>query len=304
MKKVILITGASSGIGYFTAIELARHGHTVYASMRSLKSKNGKVADKFVELSIKENLDIIPIELDVTDDNSVKTCIDEITNQAKSIDVLIHNAGHMSFGPAESFSLDQFNLLFETNVFGTQRVNKEVLPIMRSKRSGLLIWISSSSVRGGTPPLLGPYFSAKAAMDSLAVTYATELTQWGVETSIVVPGAYLNGTSHFQNAMQPSNLDCKNEYILGPLNNLDEKIKSGLEARTDKNADPSDISKEIVRIVELEKGERPFRVHIDPCDDGCEVVSHVADRVRSQFLKEIGLEKYLNTTIEGSKNEL
>jgi NAD(P)-dependent dehydrogenase (short-subunit alcohol dehydrogenase family) len=69
---------------------------------------------------------------------------------------------------------------------------------------GLVVWVSSSSTRGGTPPYLAPYFAAKAAMDSLAVSYASELARWGIETSIIVPGAFTSGTNHFKNAGSPN----------------------------------------------------------------------------------------------------
>src|SRR5260370_24441348 len=103
------------------------------------------------------------------------------------IDVIIHNAGHMVFGPAEAFTPEQLAQLYDVNVLGTQRVNRAALPQLRKQAKGLLVWVSSSSTRGGTPPYLGPYFAAKAAMDALAVSYAGELARWGVETAIVVP---------------------------------------------------------------------------------------------------------------------
>jgi NAD(P)-dependent dehydrogenase (short-subunit alcohol dehydrogenase family) len=110
----------------------------------------------------------------------------------------------MAFGPAEAFTPEQFAQLYDVNVLGTQRVNRAALPQLRKQGRGLVIWVSSSSTRGGTPPYLAPYFAAKAAMDSLAVSYAGELARWGVETTIVVPGAFTKGTSHFAKAGSPA----------------------------------------------------------------------------------------------------
>jgi NAD(P)-dependent dehydrogenase (short-subunit alcohol dehydrogenase family) len=104
------------------------------------------------------------------------------------IDVVVHNAGHMDFGPAEAFTPEQLAELYDINVLSTQRMNRAALPYMRKQRSGLLVWVSSSSVAGGTPPYLSPYFAAKAGMDAIAVSYARELALWGIETSIVVRG--------------------------------------------------------------------------------------------------------------------
>jgi NAD(P)-dependent dehydrogenase (short-subunit alcohol dehydrogenase family) len=81
-------------------------------------------------------------------------------------------------------------------VLSTQRVNRAALPQLRKQRNGLVVWISSSSAAGGTPPYLAPYFAAKAGMDALAVIYARELSRWGIETSIIVPGAFTGGTNH------------------------------------------------------------------------------------------------------------
>src|SRR6476659_10604515 len=90
----------------------------------------------------------------------------------------MHNAGHMSFGPAEAFTPEQLAELYDVNVLSTQRVNRAALPQLRKQGRGLLVWVSSSSSAGGTPPYLAPYFAAKAGMDAMAVVYARELTRW------------------------------------------------------------------------------------------------------------------------------
>jgi NAD(P)-dependent dehydrogenase (short-subunit alcohol dehydrogenase family) len=94
--------------------------------------------------------------------------------------------------------------VFDANVLGAQHVNRAVLSHIRTRRSGLLLWISSITVRGGFPPFLGPYAAAKAAMDSIAVTQAYELARFGIETSIMVPGAFTHGTDYFPNAGKPA----------------------------------------------------------------------------------------------------
>lgn len=105
--------------------------------------------------------------------------------------------GTCPLAPPNAFTPEQFAQLYDINVLSTQRVNRAALPQLRKQGRGLVLWVSSSSARGGTPPYLAPYFAAKAAMDSLAVSYASELTRWGVETSIIVPGAFTKGTNHF-----------------------------------------------------------------------------------------------------------
>ena len=128
----------------------------------------------------QHGVDLRTVELDVSSTDSVERGVAAVLAEAKQIGVVIHNAGHMSLGPAEAFTPEQFAELYDVNVLSTQRVNRAVLPHMRARRHGLVMWVSSSSTRGGTPPFLSPYFAAKAAMDSLAVSYASELTRWGI----------------------------------------------------------------------------------------------------------------------------
>jgi NAD(P)-dependent dehydrogenase (short-subunit alcohol dehydrogenase family) len=188
MKNVILITGASSGFGAMMARALADAGHVVYASMRDVAGRNRAQAAATVQYATEREVALFPLELDVTKEASSERAVAEVLAKEGRLDVLIHNAGHMVFGPAEAFTAEQLAELYDVNVLGTQRLNRAALPLLRKQRQGLLVWISSSSVRGGTPPYLAPYFAAKAAMDSLAVSYAGELARWGIETTIVVPG--------------------------------------------------------------------------------------------------------------------
>jgi NAD(P)-dependent dehydrogenase (short-subunit alcohol dehydrogenase family) len=203
-KKVIVITGASSGFGRLSANALARAGHTVYASMRETQGRNApQVAD--VEKYARENrVDLRAIELDVGFQESVDAGIARIIAEQARLDVVVHNAGHMMFGPAEAFTPEQLAELYDVNVLSAQRVNRAALPQLRRQRQGLLVWVSSSSSAGGTPPYLSPYFAAKAGMDSLAVQYARELSRWGIETSILVPGAFTGGTNHFAHSGRPA----------------------------------------------------------------------------------------------------
>lgn len=187
MRKRILVTGASSGFGRLAAQALAAAGHTVYASMRDTAGRNAGVVHEMADLAGKQQLALHTVELDVQSQASADAAVASIVAQAGGLDVVVHNAGHMVFGPAEAFTAEQLAQVYDINVLGTQRVNRAALPHLRAQQQGLLVWVSSSSSAGGTPPYLGPYFAAKAAMDALAVQYARELARWGVETSIIVP---------------------------------------------------------------------------------------------------------------------
>jgi NAD(P)-dependent dehydrogenase (short-subunit alcohol dehydrogenase family) len=294
MKQVIVITGASSGFGALAARALARSGHIVYAGMRGTESRNALQVENARRYATEHNVDLRTVELDVQSDRSVVAAIDSIVGDCGRLDVVIHNAGHMSFGPAEAFTPEQFAELYDINVLSTQRVNRAALPQLRKQGRGLVLWVSSSSARGGTPPYLSPYFAAKAAMDSLAVSYAGELARWGIETSIIVPGAFTKGTNHFAHSGSPADALRVAEYANGPTADIPETAMKGLAALEPADADVSAVADAIVNVVNMPFGRRPFRVHIDPSQDGAEIVNGIADRVRAEMLRRIGLEDLLH----------
>jgi NAD(P)-dependent dehydrogenase (short-subunit alcohol dehydrogenase family) len=285
-KKIILVTGSSSGFGRLTTEALGRAGNTVYASMRDVAGRNAKNA---AELSAIAGSDIRPIELDVQSEPSVNAAVEKIIAESGRIDVIVHNAGHMMFGPAEAFTPEQFAQQYDVNVLGTQRVNRAVLPHMRARREGLLVWVSSSSSAGGTPPYLSPYFAAKAGMDSLAVLYARELARWGIETTIVVPGAFTKGTNHFANSGRPADEARVAEYEAGPYAGFGEKVQEAFAAIVPDDADPAPVAEMIAEVVDTPFGERPLRVHYDPTHDGAEVGFAVLDRLRAEMLHRVDL---------------
>jgi NAD(P)-dependent dehydrogenase (short-subunit alcohol dehydrogenase family) len=296
-KQIIVITGASSGFGALTARALAKAGHTVYASMRETEGRNASQVTAAASFSAENKVDLKTVELDVASDKSVEAGIAKVIEQQGRIDVIIHNAGHMSFGPAEAFTPEQFAELFDINVLSTQRVNRAALPYLRKQGKGLVVWVSSSSTRGGTPPYLSPYFAAKAAMDSLAVSYASELTRWGIETSIIVPGAFTKGTNHFAHSGSPADRARAAEYDQGPYAGVPDQALKGLAALEPVDADAASVAVAIVDVIGLPFGKRPFRVHIDPSEDGAEIVNGVADRVRAEMFRRIGLEDLLKPRI-------
>ncbi|MET1028030.1 MAG: SDR family oxidoreductase [Dongiaceae bacterium] len=299
MKQVIVITGASSGFGALTARALAEAGHTVYATMRNTATGNAsKVAD-VSRYAAEHGVDLRAIELDVASDASVEAGIAQVIAETGRLDVVIHNAGHMSFGPAEAFTPEQFAELYDVNVLSSQRVNRAALPQLRKQQRGLVVWVSSSSARGGTPPYIAPYFAAKAAMDSLAVSYAGELARWGIETAIIVPGAFTKGTNHFAHAMAPADHGRMSDYDGGPYAGLAERSLKGLASLEPADADAGAVAEAIVKVVDMPFGKRPFRIHIDPSQDGCEIVNGVADRVRAELLRRIGLEDLLSAHVLG-----
>ncbi|WP_406193997.1 MULTISPECIES: SDR family oxidoreductase [unclassified Streptomyces] len=298
MPYVVLVTGASSGFGALTARALADAGHTVYAGMRQTTGRNAPAVADAQTYADRHGVALRAVELDVSAQESVDAAVAQVTAEAGRIDVVVHNAGHMVLGPTEAFTPEQIAEIYDTNVLSTQRVNRAVLPQMRDRRDGLLLWVGSSSTYGGTPPYLGPYFGAKAAMDHLAKSYAVELSRFGIDTSIVVPGSFTSGTNHFAHAMHPEDTETAQAYDTLYAGLMDD-VGKALAALAPADADVMEVARAIVRIVGTPKGERPFRVTIDPADDGSERVSDVADGVRADFYERIGMTDLLTPRTAG-----
>jgi NAD(P)-dependent dehydrogenase (short-subunit alcohol dehydrogenase family) len=297
MRKVIVVTGAASAIGRSTCKELARAGHTVYVSIRETKVRNAHRVEDIEAFARQHDLDMRTIELDASSQDSVNSAIETIISENGRLDVVVHNAGQIVYGPTEAFTPEQLAELYDTNVLSAQRVNRAALPQLRMQGQGLLIWISSSSARG--MPFLGAYASSRAGMDALALSYAGELARWGIETTIVVPGAL--GPSHYFRSGRPRDTARVEEYADGPTVDIGEIALKGLAALAPRDPDPEGIANGIVKIVDTPFGERPLRIHFDPDHDGAAVVDEVADRARAELLRRIGMEDILKPAVIGSR---
>ena len=277
MSKVILIIGASSGFGRLTAEALALSGHTVYASMRDTKGRNAVQAKKIAAFSHKHDVNLRAIELDVLSQTSVDRAVAKILAATGRIDVLIHDAGHRGFGPTVTFTPQQLSEPYEAYVLGTQRVNRAVLPLMCWQKQGLMIWISSGNSAGDVPPHLESCFAAKAGMDAMAVLYARELSQWGIETSIIVP------------ADEERVGECK----AGPYARFGEQgQKNAFATILPPDAGALPVADAIVDVVDMPFGERPFWVHIDPTEDEANLGFTLRNRPRSEILRRVGLSDF------------
>lgn len=294
-KQIVLVTGAGSGIGKLTALSLAEAGHVVYASMRDIAGRNNARAAELRALAAQKKLQLHPLELDVLSQESADAAAATIVREQGHLDVVMQNAGHLVVGPTEAFTPQEIAKVFDTNVLGAQRVNRAVLPYLRAQESGLMLWISSTTTKGGFPPFMGPYGAAKAAMDSLAVTLAYEIARFGIETSIVVPGAFTKGTDHFPSAGRPADAAIAAAYAR--YDGLMDQIGARLSALMPDDADPQAVADEIVRIVGMPVGTRPMRSVVDFVGDGAAEVFEVSERVRIEFAKRIGMADLLEAKV-------
>jgi NAD(P)-dependent dehydrogenase (short-subunit alcohol dehydrogenase family) len=251
--------------------------------------RNRPRVEQTKQFSIDNYVDLRTIDFDVASQQSADEAVRTIVQRDGRLDVIVHNAGHMVFGAAEAFTPEQLAQVFDTNVLSTQRVIRAALPQLCKQRNGLILRDGSTSTRGGTPPYLSPYFAAKAEMEALAVSYAAELNRWGIETSIIVPCTFTSGTNRFAHSGAPADKARQADDDNGPYAHLGEDIMKGLAATAPADADVADVARAIVKVVDMPFGKRPFRVHVDPAQDGAEIVNGVADRVRAEMYHKIGL---------------
>jgi NAD(P)-dependent dehydrogenase (short-subunit alcohol dehydrogenase family) len=238
-QKVILITGCSSGFGLLTAVRLAAQGHFVWATMRDL-SKKQSLEDALV---IHQAQAFIR-ELDVTKPESIKNVVEEIHKTHAHIDVLINNAGYGIAGFFEDLTDEEIRAQMETNFFGVQNVCREVIPLMRQRRQGKIINISSIAGQVASP-CLGAYNTSKWALEAFSESLCFELGLFGISVSLVEPGSY--PTKIFtDNARYAKNLDNPQS----PYYHFSQRLKNIAQKYTRKiNRDPDVVARLIVSIV-------------------------------------------------------
>jgi NAD(P)-dependent dehydrogenase (short-subunit alcohol dehydrogenase family) len=258
-RNVALVTGSSSGIGYETALLLARSGFHTYASMRNIeKGKN------ITEIANAEKLPLQIVQLDVNDDISVREAIEKIESEKDRIDVLVNNAGYGLFGSLEDLSIDEIKALFETNYFGVIRVTQKVLPIMRRQNfgsgvgGGTIVNVSSVGGRMGVP-VLSAYQSTKFALEGLSESMSYELEQFGIRVVIVEPG-FIRTNIMNSSKLAKKALDPKSPYFL-----LMQKVESHFKSMMDhaSSSPPEDVAKVILQAITSESPQLRYTVGND-----------------------------------------
>jgi NAD(P)-dependent dehydrogenase (short-subunit alcohol dehydrogenase family) len=242
-KAVAVVTGSSSGIGYETSLLLAKNGFFTYATMRTPDKSN-----KINKSKQNKKLPLEILRLDVTDDKSVKEAIENIADERGRIDVLVNNAGYALVGPVEELSVQEFRKQFETNVFGVIRVIKEVLPIMRKQRHGIIVNISSVAGRIGFP-LTSAYVSSKFALEGLSESMAYEVEQFGIKVILIEPGVIkTNFDSNLKIGKGVSSIATTNGHD-SPYAEITEKRIAGFKPRFQNGSPPIEVAKVILRAI-------------------------------------------------------
>ncbi|SDG77771.1 SDR family oxidoreductase [Psychroflexus sediminis] len=283
--KSIVITGCSTGFGFDAAKHLAEQGHKVYASMRNTSTKNAEAAKELSDFAKSKNLPLSVVDLDVTSDQSV----DEAMKHIEDCDVLINNAGRGFGGPVEAFTSEECMAQLDLNVIGNLRMLKAVLPMMRAKRSGLVIQLSSIAGRLAVPGF-GIYHASKWAVEGMSESLRYELGPLGIDVAIVQPGPF--STNFFHGVISPE--DTKTAEAYEHVSSfLDIFWNQSLAAFEDSGAptDPALVVKKFEELINLPAGQRPLRNSVG-LDFGAQSMNDVTEPVRLEMLKGFSITEF------------
>ncbi len=220
-QRVALVTGSSSGIGHEIALVLARNGYFTFATMRDLQKKS-----KLESIKDEESLPLEFVQLDVTNEESVRIAVQTIQDDKDRIDVLVNNAGYGLTGALEDLSIDEIKTQFETNFYGLIRTTQAVLPIMRKQRSGIIVNISSGAGRFGYP-MGSAYVSTKFAIEGLSESLSFEVEPFGIKVILIEPGMIRTNFSS-ASVLAKKSLDPNSPYV-PIMKNMEKGIKQLLE---------------------------------------------------------------------------
>ena len=289
----VLVTGAGTGMGALASLSLAGAGHTVYASMREPGGRNADKAQHLEDEAIGATGSLSVVELDVQSEDSATAAVKQVVSEVGGIDVVVHNAAHLLVGPVEAFTAEEVLHALDVNAVGALRVNRAVLPVMRGQESGLLLWVGSGTTRA-IPPFLGPYTAAKAAFDAFADSVAWDVAVYGIETTIVMPGVFTEGTAHFANAGFPADTERVAAYdrLAASLASMGEDTARLFDGKAP--TDPQIVADEILRVVDLPVGTRPRRSVADGSDYGAEIVNGAAEELRLRLARRMGVTHLLH----------
>lgn len=281
----VVITGSNSGFGRLTVETLARAGHSVFATMRETGGRNAVAAK---ELQALPGGKVQVVELDVTSEASVQKAIDAIAGKTGgAIDVVFNNAGRFSMGIQEAFKVEEVQALFETNVFGPLRVNRAVLPHLRKRKQGLLVYTSSVAGRFSVP-CMGTYSASKYALEALADAQRDELAGLGIDVVLIEPGAY--PTEVGMKALYANDNERASGY--GETASIPQKMGEGLGQLFSSPAapNPQDVADAVKKLIETPAGKRPNRVVVDNISgDPVRALNAVYDKHRHDIMVAFGM---------------
>ena len=277
--RTILITGCSSGFGRVGALHYARLGAKVIATMRGLPRPE---AENLAAEAAKEKLDLHIVEIDVTSDASVASGTARALEIAGGrIDTLVNNAGIGITGPVEVQDMAATRLIFDTNVFGIQRMLRALLPQMRAAKSGQVFNISSQLGRV-VVPAGGHYSATKFAVEALSEQLAYELVPHGIDVTVIQPGGYPTKVWVNRNAYTGALKERSAPALLAAYEPFTRGM--GTEDGSGRSADPADVPRAIAEIMAMPPGKRPLRRAVHPGNKPQEAINRVSAEVQLAWL--------------------
>jgi NAD(P)-dependent dehydrogenase (short-subunit alcohol dehydrogenase family) len=283
--KCVLITGASTGFGYLASLHVARAGHRVYAGMRDVGGRNREASAALTDAANRESLSVHVIDLDVTSTRSVDNAVALILSDARRLDVLVNNAGHMSIGIAEGFTEEQVRQQMEVNFFAPVQLCRAVLPHMRERRSGLIVHVSSIVGRV-LFPACAFYCASKFALEAYAEVLHYELTSFNIDSVIVQPGPF--PTQLLANSPAPADQERVSGYEqLSSIREMFADSFRQLFASTEA-PDPQIVPDAILRLIDSPAGTRPLRTVCGP-DYGATIINRQTAPIQANVLRALGM---------------
>jgi NAD(P)-dependent dehydrogenase (short-subunit alcohol dehydrogenase family) len=284
-KKSIVITGSSSGFGQKSVKDFADKGYQVFATMRGPEGKNSAVKAELEAYS--DSIQVV--DMDVTNDESVKNAIASVLDKAGKIDILLNNAGVMYLGITEAFSIDQAREQMETNYYGAMRTILAVLPAMREAKSGLII-NTSSMVGQISAPYFSTYAATKHALEGYLQGLRYEVAPFGIDVAIVQPGPFPTGLT--ASGQQPSRTDILDSY--GELANIPTAMfeEFGKFMQSDQAPNPQMVVDAYLGLADMPAGKRPTRTPVGLVW-GVDEINAAKQPVQDRVLTEMQLDKVL-----------
>jgi NAD(P)-dependent dehydrogenase (short-subunit alcohol dehydrogenase family) len=276
-EEVAVVTGSSTGIGFETALALAKNGYYTYATMR-------KIDNGVLDIAKNENLPLQVIQLDVDNDKSVLNAINTIKGQRGRIDIVINNAGYALAGPFEETSMEEVDAQLETNFFGTVRVMQAVIPIMREKRRGKIVNVTSMGGRIAIP-LDSIYHASKFALEGLSESVQYEVEPFGIKIILIEPGAV--GSNFWKNLKMVSKTSSNNDNNNNsdsPYRQLANSMSESFKQMQQNMLHPSEVAKVILQAVTSENPDFRYVVGKDATAI-IEARRNMSDREFVNFIK-------------------
>lgn len=241
--KIAIITGASSGFGLLTTLELAKKDYFVIATMRNLE-KQVDLISQATKLHLQQNIKVQ--QLDVTDQGSIHN-FQLFLKEINRVDLLINNAGYATGGFVEEIPVEEYRKQFETNLFGAISITQLALPYMREQKSGKIINISSISGQVGFPGL-SPYVSSKYALEGWSESLRLEVKPFGIDVALLEPGSYNTNIWEVGKQLAENQSD-----TTSPYKEYMDKIQKHINNGNDTLGNPMDVANKIVEIAEARR---------------------------------------------------